>query len=149
MRDAAGSDLASSPPRRTPVWSPVLTRPLTGVIPAGSRPGVLVAIKGIHTVILASIAALIAVFVLDGIRGRPGRRAATALGVVLGEAAIYVSNNQVCPLTPLAEELGADSGSVVDIFMPDWFARRIPVVSTAVLMLGMALHVRAILMRQL
>jgi hypothetical protein len=147
MPDAAGSDAASSPLRRTPAWSGVLTRPLAGLIPAGWRPGVLTVIKAIHTVIFASIGTLIAVFVWDGIRGRPGRRATTALGVALGEAAIYVSNNQVCPLTPLAEELGAESGSVVDIFLPDRLARRIPVVSSGVLLLGMALHVRALLTR--
>jgi len=147
MPDAAVSDIASSPLRRTPAWSGVLTRPLAGVIPVGWRTAVLTVIKAIHTVIFASIGALIGVFVWEGIRGRPGRRAATALSAALGEAAVYVSNNQVCPLTPLAEELGAESGSVVDIFLPGWFARRIPVVSSVILLLGIALHVRALLMR--
>ena len=37
------------------------------------------------------------------------------LGVALTESAVYGSNNQVCPLIQLAEELGAPSGSVTDV----------------------------------
>jgi hypothetical protein len=115
------------------------------VIPARWRPVTLVAIKSFHTAIFAGIGATILLFAWDGLRGRPRRRTAWAMGVALGEAAVYVSNNQVCPLTPLAEELGAESGSVVDIFLPDAVARRIPVVSSAALLVGLALNLRALL----
>jgi hypothetical protein len=70
-----------------------------------------------------------------------------ALSVALAESAIYVSNNQVCPLTPLAEELGAERGSVVDIFLPDWFSRRIPLAGSGALILGLVLHLRTWLRR--
>jgi hypothetical protein len=60
--------------------------------------------------------------------------------VALTESAIYVSNNQLCPLTPLAEELGAESGSVTDIYLPDWLSRRIPVIGGSVLVAGLVLH---------
>jgi hypothetical protein len=102
----------------------------------------LTAIKGIHTAIFASVGACILVFVWEGFRQRPGRRAATALGVTLAETAIFASNNQVCPLTPLAEELGAERGSVADIFLPDWVSRRIPIISGSILVLGLVLHAR-------
>lgn len=129
---------------RRPAWSDVITRPLAGIIPQRWRPAALTSIKAVHTVIFASIALAIAVFVLDGIRQRPGRRAAYSLGVALAEAGVYVSNNQVCPLTPLAEELGAKRGSVVDMFLPAWAARRIPLVGCAALAVGIALNARAL-----
>lgn len=136
---------ASARARRAPAWSAHLTRPAARIIPGRWRPSTLVAIKAIHTLIFASVAATILVFVWDGLRDRPRRRTAYAMGVALGEAAVYVSNNQVCPLTPLAEELGAETGSVVDIFLPDAVARRIPVVSSAALVVGLALNLRALL----
>jgi hypothetical protein len=131
--------------RRAPAWSQHLTRPAARVIPARWRALTLVAIKAFHTAIFASIGATILLFVWDGLRGRPRRRTAWAMGVALGEATVYVSNNQVCPLTPLAEELGAESGSVVDIFLPDAVARRIPIVSSAALLVGLALNLRALI----
>ena len=135
----------AQPTHRSPAWSGALTAPVARSLPAAWRPVALWAIKAIHTVLFASIGAAIVLFVWDGIRGRPGRRTASALGVALGETAVYLSNNQVCPLTPLAEELGAESGSVVDIFLPDAVARRIPAVSGTALVAGLALNIRALL----
>jgi hypothetical protein len=113
-------------------------------ISAGWRSGALVAIKGIHTVIFFSVFAALVLTVWDGLRGRPGRRTALAGGVVLIESALYVSNNQVCPLTPLAEELGAERGSVVDMFLPAAVARQIPVVAGSSAVLSLALNARAL-----
>lgn len=132
---------------RQPRWSGALTERLGRVIPATGRPAALTAIKAIHTVIFASVAGALVLFAWDGARQRPGRRAALTLGVALGETAVYVSNNQVCPLTPLAEELGAQGGSVVDIFLPDWFARRIPLIGGSALLVGVVLNSRAALRR--
>jgi hypothetical protein len=129
---------------RRPAWSEPLTRPLGRLVPATWRPAALAAIKAIHTVIFASIGAAIGLFVWDGIRQRPGRRAAYALGIALAESGIYVSNNQVCPLTPLAEEFGAERGAIVDMFLPGWAARRIPLFGTAALLLGLVLNARAL-----
>jgi hypothetical protein len=134
--------------RPSPAWSHHLTRPAARAIPTAWRPATLWSIKAIHTVLFASIGAAIVLFVWDGLMGRPRRRTATALGVALGETAVYLSNNQVCPLTPLAEELGAESGSVVDIFLPDAVARRIPVVSGTVLLAGIALNLAALARRR-
>jgi hypothetical protein len=131
--------------RRQPAWSQLLTQPASRALPPEWRPATLWSIKAIHTALFASIGAAIMLFVWDGLRGRPRRRTAYAVGVALGETAIYVSNNQVCPLTPMAEELGAESGSVVDIFLPDPVARRIPLLSSAALLLGAALNLRGIL----
>ncbi len=128
---------------RDPAWSGRLTQPLAALVPHESRSAALVAIKALHTAIFLSIGGLLLVFVGDGIRQRPRRRTAIAVGVVLAESAIYVSNNQVCPLTPLAVELGAARGSVADIFLPDWLSRRIPVVGGIALLIGLLLNLRA------
>jgi len=56
---------------------------------------------------------------------------------------IYATNNQVCPLTPLAEELGARRGSVTDIFLPNWLSQRIPVVFGSILVVGVVLNLRS------
>jgi hypothetical protein len=103
----------------------------------------LATIKSVHSAAFFSIASCIAVFTWDGMRQRPRRRAAVAAVVALVESAIFASNNQVCPLTPLAEELGAESGSVTDIYLPDWLSRRIPVIGGSVLVTGLVLHVWA------
>jgi hypothetical protein len=112
------------------------------------RPAALVAIKGIHTAIFASVGAALVAFVAEGLHGRAGRRAVLALSVVLGETAVYVSNNQVCPLTPVAEELGAASGSVADLFLPDGVSRRIPLISGSTLVVGILLFARAHVLRR-
>jgi hypothetical protein len=129
--------------RRRPTWSGGLTGPLARLIPAERRGAALSAIKAIHTAIFISIAGAVAVTLWDGIRGRPQRRTAIVGGVVLAESALYASNNQVCPLTPLAEELGAERGSVVDLFLPAWAASRIPVVAGSAAVLGLVLNLRA------
>jgi hypothetical protein len=136
------------PASRQPGWSVVLTTPLAALIPVRRRPAALSVIKALHTVIFASVAGAIGLFLWDGLRQRRGRRAAVALGVVLTESAMYVSNNQVCPLTPLAEQLGAERGSVADIFLPDRLARRIPLVGSSALVLGLALNLRTWLGRR-
>jgi hypothetical protein len=131
----------SSPHR--PVWSGALTEPLARRVPAGRRPIALTIIRAVHTIVFFSVAALIALVVADGLRGRPKRRTAVATGVAVIEAAVFLSNNLVCPLTPLAEALGAESGSVTDVYLPEWLSRQIPILSGTALVLGMALNLRA------
>ena len=133
---------------RRSAWSEPLFRPLSRAIPDTWRPAALTAIKAIHTVIFASVGAAIAIFVWDGIRQRPGRRAGFALGLAIAESAVYVSNNRVCPLTPLAEELGAERGTVVDLFLPVWAARAIPAVASSALVLGIVMNGLAVLRRR-
>ena len=99
--------------------------------------------KGLHTAIFASMTVALGILVWDGVRQRPGRRSLLAGSLIVAEAAVYVSNDQVCPLTPLAEEIGAERGSVADIFLPDWIARRIPIIGSTALVLGVVLNLRS------
>lgn len=130
--------------RREPTWSGLVTRILHCTIPARRHGQALTAIKAIHTAIFGSIAGALALTLLDGLRGRPTRRTVITGGIVLAETALYVSNNQVCPLTPLAEELGAESGSVVDLYLPAAFARHIPLVAGTAFALAVALNLRTL-----
>jgi hypothetical protein len=136
-------DLVIPPIHREPVWSAVLTEPLARHVPAEWRPGSLAAIKVAHTAVFFSVLSMIVLLTWDGLRGRPRRRTALALGVAVAETAVYASNNQVCPLAPLAESLGASSGSVSDIFLPEPLSRRIPVLAGSLLVVGIVLNLRA------
>ena len=56
--------------------------------------------------------------VYAGFAKRSDRRAALAAAVVGGESVLFAANGFRCPLTDVAESLGADDGSVTDIFPP-------------------------------
>lgn len=58
-------------------------------------------------------------------------------------SAICVSNDQVCPLTPLAEPLGAAPGAVADMFLPERVSRRIPAISSEAMLAGIGLDLLA------
>lgn len=150
FRSGAVSRVMTDPPdgaigSRQPAWSDVLTRPLVRLIPASAGGQALIAIKAIHTALFFSIAAALGLTLWDGVRGRPSRRTAIAGGVVAVETVTYLSNNRVCPLTPLAELFGATRGSVVDMFLPAAVARRIPLVAGSAALLSIGLNVRALL----
>lgn len=131
------------PKERIPAWSGRLTESITRQIPGPWRPAAALAIKAIHTAAFVLIASLVGLVAIDGARRQPRRRTALAAAVGVSEALLYVSNNQVCPLTPLAVELGAQSGTVTDIFLPDWVSRRVPIVSGTVLVVGLILNLLA------
>lgn len=102
----------------------------------------LTAIKTVHSGIFLVMLASILWLVWTGIRGRQDRTAAIAAGLVAIEAIVFLANDGVCPLTPLAERYGAPGGTggVSDIFLPDSLARTIPIWSTALLLAAGVLH---------
>ena len=120
-----------------------MTVPLAAVIPAGRRTLAVRAIKAFHTAAFVAISGAILVFTWEGMRGRRGPAVNAAAAIALGETVIYASNNQVCPLTPLAEQLGSSRGSVTDIYLPAWISERIPVFGGSVLLIGVIAHVAA------
>lgn len=134
------TDLPSS---RQPVWSDTLTVPLAAVIPVGRRTLALRAIKAFHTAAFVAISGAIVVFTWEGMRGRRGPVARAAASIAVAETIVYATNNQVCPLTPLAEQLGATSGSVTDIYLPACISERIPLVGGSVLLVGLVAQVVA------
>ena len=109
--------------------------------------GLLFGIRAVHSAIFLAELGSIGWLVLSGLVDRRDRSVAVAAGLVAVESAVFVLNDHVCPLTPLAERHGARSGGVSDIFLPDAVARTIPVWSSALVALAVALHARGLLRR--
>jgi hypothetical protein len=86
-------------------------------------------IKFVHTLIFLFFAACIGIVVFSALSGWVNTITWVAFGLVWLEAAIFFGNGWRCPLTAYAERLGARNGSVADIFLPLWFARRLPVIA--------------------
>jgi hypothetical protein len=108
----------------------------------------LAAVKAIHTVAFAVISGAIVVIAVDGLRGRPHRRTGLASAIALTECAVFAANGFVCPLTPMAERLGAQRGSVTDIYLPDVVARNLTPIATPILVAGLGLNGRALWRRR-
>lgn len=102
----------------------------------------LVLVKVVHTAIWASVEAAMLYVLAAGAMGRSDRRAAIAGGVVAAETAVFAANGFSCPLTGVAESLGAEHGSVTDIYLPRWFARALPAIHVPLIVAAVALHVR-------
>lgn len=107
------------------------------------HPVAVAAVKTVHTAIFLLELASIAWLAVSGLIGRRDRTVAFATGAVGVEIAVFLANDGVCPLTPLAERLGSARGSVSDIFLPDAIARTIPIWSTALLLVAALLHARS------
>jgi hypothetical protein len=77
-----------------------------------------------------------------GLARKSDRRAAIAAGVVAGESLVFAGNGFRCPLTQVAERLGAERAGVTDIFLPKWFAHNIPAIHVPLIVLAIGLHWR-------
>ena len=109
---------------------------------------VLVAIKIIHTLAWFSIESCMAYLLYAGLARRSDRRAAVAAAVVTGESLIFVGNGLRCPMAQLAERVGAERGSITDIYLPDWFARNLPAIHVPLIAFAILLHARNIVRRR-
>ena len=101
------------------------------------------AVRAVHSTIFLVELASILWLVVTGLTGRRDRSVAVAGILVAGEIAVFLANDGVCPLTPLAEQFGAEDGRVSDIFLPDRLARTIPIWSSVLVAIGVLLHLRA------
>jgi len=81
----------------------------------------LTAIKLLHTLIWAFMAASIVALPVVGVLHR-FRWAAVLTGFVLLECGVLALNGGRCPLTDLAAKFTADRASNFDIYLPDWLA---------------------------
>jgi hypothetical protein len=107
------------------------------------HPGaVLVAIKIIHTLAWFSVESCMLYLLYAGFVKRSDRRAALAGAVVGGESLIFAANGFRCPLSQLAESLGAERGSVTDLYLPKWLAHNLPAIHVPLLILAAFLHGR-------
>jgi len=108
------------------------------------RRAALTAIKTVHTLIWFTVEASMGYLLYAGIRGRSDRRAAIAAAVVGVETFVFLGNGARCPLTGVAESLGAGRGSVTDIFLPRWFARNLPAIHVPLIAAAAFLHGRSV-----
>jgi len=116
-------------------------------VPPIARPYALVAVKGFHSFAFWVIQSAIFYLVYKGLRGQTDKSAAVAFSIAAGESIIYAGNGFRCPLTKLAEDLGAESGSVTDIFLPKWLAANIANIYAPLFALALVLHGRNLLRR--
>jgi hypothetical protein len=98
------------------------------------------AVKAVHTLVWLSVESCMAYLLISGFARRSDRRAATAAGVVAGESLIFAASGFRCPLTQLATRLGAQNGSVTDIYLPRWLARNLPTIHVPLIILAAFLH---------
>jgi len=100
----------------------------------------LAAVKGFHTAIWFVVEGAVVYLIYAGITKRSGRSVTVAAALVAGESIVFLVNGASCPLTEVAESLGADSGSVTDIYLPRWLAKSLPVIHVPLLGIIVYLH---------
>jgi hypothetical protein len=126
------------------ISEPAIVPPGTGdrLLPPSWRKPALVGVKVVHSLIYFSIEFCMGYLIYAGLKGREDRRTAIAAGVVAGESIIFLGNRCRCPLTGVAEDLGAARGSVTDIYLPRWLASNIFPLHVPLLALALYLHAR-------
>ena len=106
------------------------------------RVSLLRAVKTFHTIAWFTIEACMVYVLYAGLRGRTDRSVGLAAGVVTAETLIFAANGFHCPLTAVARDLGDETGSVTDIYLPHWFARNLPAIHVPLILAAVALHWR-------
>lgn len=98
-------------------------------------------VKAVHSAIFLAMVAAIAYLLFAGVSDHDGWPAMVALSMPAIEGVIFFGNRKRCPLTDLAERIGAERGSVTDMFMPRLIADRTFEVFTPLYLAGAALMV--------
>jgi hypothetical protein len=106
--------------------------------PSFMRQLAIVAVKLVHSAIFLAVAASVLFVFYAGVTNRRSWLSRVAVAIALGESFIFTVNRFQCPLRGLTEDLGAPSGQITDIFLPRWFADRIPYFFTPPLVIGVA-----------
>jgi len=96
-------------------------------------------VKVIHTVIFALLSGCVFYVLASGAFNRITSWTWVAVVAIVVEGLVLLASGGRCPLTAVAERLGASDGSVSDIFLPRWFAARIFPICTVLFLLGCAL----------
>ena len=102
-------------------------------------------VKLVHTVIFVVLSGCVVYALFSGLFDRITAWTWGAVALVLIESVVLVAFGWKCPLTSLAERLGATHGAVADIFLPKWCADRIfPVCGTTFLIACIILLARVL-----
>ena len=116
---------------------PELAGPGSDIELGRARQLALIGVKSIHSAIFAVIATSILYLFVAGLTGRGTRWTGPAARLALAECAVIVLNRGDCPLTNVAEAIGAEDGRVSSIFLPQWLADRVPYLFTPPLAVGL------------
>nr|WP_304661217.1 hypothetical protein [Arthrobacter sp. zg-Y844] len=108
------------------------------------RGALLRAVKVFHTFAWFTIESCMVYVLYSGVRKRSDRRAGIAAAVVAVESLVFAGNGFHCPLTAVARDLGDSSGSVTDIYLPQWLARNLPAIHVPLIVIAVVLHWRNI-----
>jgi hypothetical protein len=91
-------------------------------------------VKLVHTAIFVVLSACVLYILYSGATARITPWTWVAVAAIVIESLALAASGGRCPLTRLAERMGAIDGSVADLFLPKWFADRIfPICGTAFL----------------
>jgi hypothetical protein len=82
-------------------------------------------VKVVHTVAFYLMSIVLMVMVYEVVVDRITWITWNAAGLFLAEGIVLLLNGGRCPLTRMAEQLGASSGQITDLFLPKWFADQI------------------------
>ncbi len=119
--------------------------PMNELVVARRRRGLLFSIRAVHSAVFLTMLSAIGWLLATGLAGRRDRSVVVAGSLVAAESVVFLANDGVCPLTPLAERFGAERGGVSDMFLPRSVAETIPIWATSLVVLGVALLVRGLL----
>jgi len=108
----------------------------------GARRILLFLVKAVHSLIFLVLQTLILYLLYTGLRKQTDGKTAAVAAVIGAECAIYAGNGFRCPLTGIAEDLGAERGSVTDIFLPNWLAANIARIYGPTFAIALWLHYR-------
>jgi hypothetical protein len=94
-------------------------------------------VKAVHSLAFFIISASVLQICWAGLTGIPSRWTRVALWTAVSECVIFAAFRFRCPLRIVAEDLGAESGQVTDIYLPKWLADRITWIFTPILLVGL------------
>jgi len=120
---------------------------MTRRVPVALRRPLYIAVKAVHSIAFFILQSAIIYLLYKAVRGESDRRAGASAVLVGGECLIYAGNGFRCPLTGLAEDLGAESGQITDIFLPKWLADNIANIYGPLFAIALVLHGRNLLKR--
>jgi hypothetical protein len=86
---------------------------------------IILAIKLLHSLIFFFLSGCILYILYCGITNRYSTRTTIAIILVSFEGLLLAINDWKCPLTTLAQSLGAPQADVASLFLPRWFADHI------------------------
>jgi len=96
-------------------------------------------VKLIHRLIFVVLSGCVVYILVSGALNRITPWTWVAVVAIVVEGLVLAASGGRCPLTAVAERLGASDGSVADIFLPRWLADRIFPICGTMYLIGCAI----------